>query len=68
MIEQQTTTRDVAEAFGISLATATRLALLPGSPAVKIRGAWRWPPLAEVHAWLKQRTDAYRGHCVADTP
>jgi len=62
--QHRTTTRELAEAFSISIASATRLAQQPDSPAIKVGSQWRWPPLDEVHAWLERRTAAYRGHPV----
>jgi len=57
---QTTTIRDVAEAFGISIASAVRLANVPDSPAIRVGGQWRWPPLPDVRAWLERRTAARR--------
>jgi hypothetical protein len=57
----KTTTKDVAEAFGISNASVTRLATAPDSPAVRVGGVWRWPPVDQVRAWLERRTDRHRG-------
>ncbi len=58
--QHRTTTRQIAEAFGISLATACRLASEADSPALRVGGSWRWPSIDQVMSWLQQRTDELR--------
>ena len=61
MVEHPTTTREIAEAFGVSVPTVCRLAHEPDCPAIRVGGVWRWPPLDQVRTWLQIRTDALRG-------
>ena len=56
----KTTTKQVANAFGISLASAWRLAQRPDCPAIRVGGTWRWPDLESVQAWLRERTSDHR--------
>lgn len=60
MTEHKTTTKQVADAFGISIASAWRLAQEPDSPAIRVGGTWRWPELDRVQAWLRERTSDLR--------